>query len=40
MLQHEENKKQKESHDLKKKVDSAEVDRRLEELRKQIGIKK
>ena len=36
MLQHEENKKSKEAEDVKKKLDSAEVDRRLEELRKQI----
>jgi hypothetical protein len=40
MLRHEENKKLKEAQDVKKKLDDAEVDRRLEELRKQIGLKK
>ena len=36
MLQHEENKNLKEAQDVKKKLDAAEVDRRLEELRKKI----
>jgi len=40
MLQQEQNKKLKEAQDVKKKLDSVEVDRRLEELRKQIGLKK
>jgi hypothetical protein len=40
LLQMEQNKKLKEAQDVKKKLDSVEVDRRLEELRKQIGLKK
>jgi len=40
MLQLEENKKIKEAQEIKKKLDSAEVDRRLEQLRKQLGLKK
>jgi len=40
LLQQEENKKFKEAQEIKKKLDSVEVDRRLEQLRKQMGLKK
>ena len=40
ILQQAENKKLKESQEIKKSLDSAEVDRRLEQLRKQLGLKK
>jgi len=40
MLLYEEHKKAREAHEVKKKLDKAEVDRRLAELRKQMGLPK
>ncbi len=38
MMREEENLKLKEAQDVKKKLESAEVDRRLEELKAQLGL--
>ena len=38
LMRDEENQKLKEAQDVKKKLESAEVDRRLEELKAQLGI--
>ena len=40
IMMQEDNKKAKDVADLKKKLDKTEVDRRLEELRRQLGLKK
>jgi hypothetical protein len=40
MMQAQENKKLKEAQDIKKQSDEAEIDKRLEALRKQLGLKK
>ena len=40
MLQDQEQKKLKEAQDIKKKLESVEVDRRMEELRKQLGLRR
>jgi hypothetical protein len=38
VLQEQEQKKDREERDIKKQLDSAEVDRRMEELRRQLGL--
>lgn len=40
MLQQQEQKRAKEERDIKKKLEATEVERRMEELRRQLGIKK
>jgi hypothetical protein len=40
MMQEQEHKKLKEAQDVKKKMDDIEVDKKLEQLRKQLGLKK
>lgn len=40
IMMKEDHKKAKEETDLKKKLDQSEVDRRLEELRRQLGLKR